>query len=169
MFGRGFNSLRLHPLNYFVSWCNGSTTDSGPVCQGSNPCETTKHPKISLSKWLGFLSCFSIDHIYFAKRQRVNFFVRRIRHFHWCLLIPFGKRFDRLLVFTLFLSKKAPTIMNPPIVTLYNGSDHLGIILIRDEYQKVIKRKEQEPFASILWLLCYRWDWMQLTYLYIPM
>ena len=24
-----------------VSWCNGSTTDSGPVCQGSNPCETT--------------------------------------------------------------------------------------------------------------------------------
>ncbi len=41
MFGRGFNSLRLHPLNYFVSWCNGSTTDSGPVCQGSNPCETT--------------------------------------------------------------------------------------------------------------------------------
>ena len=41
MFGRGFNSLRLHPLNYFVSWCNGSTTDSGPVCQGSNPCRTT--------------------------------------------------------------------------------------------------------------------------------
>ena len=43
--------------------------------------------------------------------------------------------------------------MNSPIVTLYNESDHLGIILIRDEYQKVIKRKEQEPFASILWLL----------------
>ena len=40
--------------------------------------------------------------------------------------------------------------MNSPIVTLYNESDHLGIILIRDEYQKVIKRKEQEPFASIL-------------------
>ena len=28
--------------------------------------------------------------------------------------------------------------MNPPIVTLYNESDHLGIILIRNEYQSVI-------------------------------
>ena len=25
-----------------VLWCNGSTTDSGPVCLGSNPSKTTK-------------------------------------------------------------------------------------------------------------------------------
>jgi hypothetical protein len=24
-----------------VLWCNGSTTDSGPVCLGSNPSKTT--------------------------------------------------------------------------------------------------------------------------------
>ena len=28
-------------LIQIVLWCNGSTTDSGPVCQGSNPCRTT--------------------------------------------------------------------------------------------------------------------------------
>ena len=26
----------------FVLWCNGSTTDSGPVCPGSNPGRTTE-------------------------------------------------------------------------------------------------------------------------------
>lgn len=27
---------------HIVSWCNGSTADSGSVCLGSNPSETTK-------------------------------------------------------------------------------------------------------------------------------
>ena len=31
---------------YFVLWCNGSTTDSGPVCLGSNPSRTTQKPLI---------------------------------------------------------------------------------------------------------------------------
>ena len=26
-----------------VLWCNGSTSVSGPACQGSSPCKTTKH------------------------------------------------------------------------------------------------------------------------------
>lgn len=38
------NIIPLHPVKKMidVSWCNGSTTDFGSVCQGSNPCETTK-------------------------------------------------------------------------------------------------------------------------------
>lgn len=35
----------MHCLNkamHIVSWCNGSTADSGSVCLGSNPSETTK-------------------------------------------------------------------------------------------------------------------------------
>lgn len=32
---------RVGDLLNIVLWCNGSTTDSGPVCQGSNPCRTT--------------------------------------------------------------------------------------------------------------------------------
>ena len=30
-----------HGMEGLVSWCNGSTTGFGSVCQGSNPCETT--------------------------------------------------------------------------------------------------------------------------------
>ena len=42
-----------------VSWCNGSTTDSGPVCQGSNPCETTRMiDELSPFKGDSFFICF---------------------------------------------------------------------------------------------------------------
>ena len=34
---RGILSVAMR----IVSWCNGSTTGFGSVCQGSNPCETT--------------------------------------------------------------------------------------------------------------------------------
>ena len=30
---------------HIVSWCNGSTADSGSVCLGSNPSETTNKQK----------------------------------------------------------------------------------------------------------------------------
>lgn len=32
----------LHSQNKFVRWCNGSTSDSGSACEGSNPSRTTK-------------------------------------------------------------------------------------------------------------------------------
>ena len=32
---------RVGDLLNIVLWCNGSTTDSGPVCPGSNPGRTT--------------------------------------------------------------------------------------------------------------------------------
>lgn len=38
----------------FVSWCNGSTTDFGSVCQGSNPCETTDKNKLSVRGLMAF-------------------------------------------------------------------------------------------------------------------
>lgn len=50
----------MHCLNkamHIVSWCNGSTADSGSVCLGSNPSETTNKQKqtcISI-RYAGFL------------------------------------------------------------------------------------------------------------------
>lgn len=32
----------LHSQNKFVRWCNGSTSDSGSACEGSNPSKATK-------------------------------------------------------------------------------------------------------------------------------
>ncbi len=36
--------LPLHPsiVTAIVLWCNGSTSDSGSACEGSNPSKTTK-------------------------------------------------------------------------------------------------------------------------------
>ena len=34
--------LATQKLMNIVLWCNGSTTDSGPVCPGSNPGRTTE-------------------------------------------------------------------------------------------------------------------------------
>ncbi len=39
-----FFVLLHHQTELTVLWCNGSTTDSGPVCPGSNPGKTTKLP-----------------------------------------------------------------------------------------------------------------------------
>ncbi len=39
-----------------VSWCNGSTTGFGSVCQGSNPCETT-YRRLSSKAWSPILLC----------------------------------------------------------------------------------------------------------------
>ena len=37
-------------LIQIVLWCNGSTTDSGPVCQGSNPCRTTAYHTYTVAR-----------------------------------------------------------------------------------------------------------------------
>ena len=37
-------------LIQIVLWCNGSTTDSGPVCQGSNPCRTTAYHTCTVAR-----------------------------------------------------------------------------------------------------------------------
>ena len=37
-------------LIQIVLWCNGSTTDSGPVCQGSNPCRTTAYHAYTVAR-----------------------------------------------------------------------------------------------------------------------
>ena len=40
---------RVGDLLNIVLWCNGNTTDSGPVCPGSNPGRTTlKKPRYSI-------------------------------------------------------------------------------------------------------------------------
>ena len=39
------NIIFVHHKHKFVQWCNGSTTDSGPVCPSSNLGWTTKSGK----------------------------------------------------------------------------------------------------------------------------
>ena len=39
-------------MERLVSWCNGSTTGFGSVCQGSNPCETTTVEGVSAPSFL---------------------------------------------------------------------------------------------------------------------
>lgn len=60
---RGIFSVAMR----IVSWCNGSTTGFGSVCQGSNPCETTRILiSCPLSKETAFLFAWSklfSDHI----------------------------------------------------------------------------------------------------------
>ena len=41
-----------HGMEGLVSWCNGSTTGFGSVCQGSNPCETTTVEGVSTPSFL---------------------------------------------------------------------------------------------------------------------
>jgi hypothetical protein len=40
--------------SFIVLWCNGSTTDSGPVCLGSNPSKTT-----TLTAYLAYYQLFA--------------------------------------------------------------------------------------------------------------
>jgi hypothetical protein len=44
----------LSPDAYDAPWCNGSTTGSGPVCQGSNPCGVTRCARIrqASARWI---------------------------------------------------------------------------------------------------------------------
>ena len=39
---KGLCSNRSRPANIIELWCNGNTTDSGPVIPGSNPGNSTK-------------------------------------------------------------------------------------------------------------------------------
>lgn len=58
----------MHCLNkamHIVSWCNGSTADSGSVCLGSNPSETTKK-KLIINQLSAFLSKIN-NHSSFSK------------------------------------------------------------------------------------------------------
>ena len=44
----GFYSAFIFALHLAIElWCNGSTTDFGSVCLGSNPSSSTKKPVIS--------------------------------------------------------------------------------------------------------------------------
>lgn len=48
-----------------VSWCNGSTTGFGSVCQGSNPCETTKKEELYITK--APLFCYKLFNVLLMK------------------------------------------------------------------------------------------------------
>lgn len=50
-----FCTFAVSKWDTIVQWCNGSTTDSGPVCLGSNPGRTTKS---RLQRPLERLFCF---------------------------------------------------------------------------------------------------------------
>lgn len=58
----------MHCLNkamHIVSWCNGSTADSGSVCLGSNPSETTK--KLIINRLPAFFYLNINNHSSFSK------------------------------------------------------------------------------------------------------
>ena len=46
-------------IERIASWCNGSTTDFGSACRGSNPREATIHKK-KLTQRSAFLYCITI-------------------------------------------------------------------------------------------------------------
>ena len=46
-------------MQFIVLWCNGSTTDSGPVCLGSNPNKTTILK--SMAEVILFLFCIRLE------------------------------------------------------------------------------------------------------------
>ena len=59
--------VSLHPQTKIIGpWCNGNTTDSGPVIPGSNPGSPTNLPYLSqkttkIASFSGFLLLF--DHV----------------------------------------------------------------------------------------------------------
>ena len=56
--------VSLHPQTKFIGlWCNGNTTDSGPVIPGSNPGSPTNLPYLSqkttkIASFSGFFVAF---------------------------------------------------------------------------------------------------------------
>ena len=46
---KGLCSNRSRPANIIELWCNGNTTDSGPVVPGSNPGNSTKNITLLLN------------------------------------------------------------------------------------------------------------------------
>ena len=106
----GLCSNRSRPANIIELWCNGNTTDSGPVIPGSNPGNSAKN--------ITFLLNFSIVFVILNCKE-ITIPYRRIRS----LILPYGVTVTQEILVLLFRVRILVGQQNNYLIwsTLLNG------------------------------------------------